>query len=435
MDKILLVIKREYLTRVRKRSFIIMTLLGPLLFAMLAIVPVWLATRDSSAQVIEVINENKELSQRMEDTGNTTFLYPKDGMEAAKARVISGESSAVLYIPDFSLDNPEKLQLYSSESLGIDIERRISRIIESFVEDKKLESSGLDRETINSLRTNINIQALSLSDSGEAEEKNTIASTGAGYIGGFLIYIFIFYYGTQVMRGVIEEKSNRIVEVIISSVRPFQLMMGKIIGIAAVGLTQFTLWIALTSAAITGVLSFTGYNEFKQMNVEEVQESLSASQVQQMEQIQGVMSGIENLNFGEIIVMFVIFFLGAYLLYSALFAAVGSASDSDADSQQFLLPVTIPLIISIASLSAVIKDPHGPLAFWLSQIPFTSPVVMMMRVPFGVPVWEMVLSVVLLIGGFVFTTWVAGRVYRVGILMHGTKVNYKTLGKWFMMKN
>ena len=435
MDKILLVIKREYLTRVRKRSFIIMTLLGPLLFALLAIVPIWLASQDSSSQVIEVINENAYLSQQLEDDGNLTFIYPKDGIEAAKARVIAGESSAVLFIPAFELQSPEKLELFSKESLGINTERKIGRIVESFVEDKKLESSGLDRETINSLRTDIYVQPLSLSDTGESEEKNTIAATGAGYIGGFLIYIFIFYYGTQVMRGVIEEKSNRIVEVIISSVRPFQLMMGKIIGIAAVGLTQFLLWIGLTSAVITGVLSFTGYSEFQQMNPEQVQESLSASQLQQMEQIQGVMAGIENLNFSEIIVMFVIYFLGAYLLYSALFAAVGSASDSDADSQQFLLPVTIPLIISIASLSAVIKDPHGPLAFWLSQIPFTSPVVMMMRVPFGVPLWEMALSVLLLIGGFVFTTWLAGRVYRVGILMHGTKVNYKTLGKWFMMKN
>lgn len=435
MNKILLIISREYFTRVKKRTFIIMTLLGPMLFALVAIVPIWLASQDSSEHTIEVISENEELQTKFEDQSNIIYSMPQDGLEAAKMRVINGESSAVLYIPAFDLYSPKRLQLFSKESMGIDVEKKIENAVERVIENKKLLYSGMDREKIEALKTSINIQSLSLTETGDAEEKNTIAATGAGYFGGFLIYFFIFYYGTQVMRGVIEEKSNRIVEVIISSVRPFQLMMGKIIGIAAVGLTQFLLWILLTGGVVTGIMSFTGYNEFKEMDTATVEVNLSAAQQAQMEQMQSVMAGIDNLNIPVILIMFVIFFLGAYLLYSALFAAVGSASDSDADSQQFMLPVTIPLIISIVSLSAVIKDPNGPLAFWLSIIPFTSPVVMMMRVPFGVPVWEMALSVVLLVAGFFFTTWLAGRIYRVGILMHGTKVNYKTLGKWFLMKN
>lgn len=233
------------------------------------------------------------------------------------------------------------------------------------------------------------------------------------------------------MRGVIEEKNTRIVEVIVSSVKPFHLMMGKIIGIAAVGLTQFVIWIVLSFSVITVISMVTGVGG----TPPETMGGMNAAQNVDPSFVEEAFKSLSAINFTMVVVAFLFFFLGGYLLYGALFAAVGSASDSDADAQQFMLPVTIPLIFAIIMLSAVLTDPDGSLAFWLSMIPFTSPVIMMMRVPFGVEVWELALSIFILIGGFVFTTWLASRIYRVGILMHGTKVNWKVLAKWFMMSN
>ncbi|MEQ9302606.1 MAG: ABC transporter permease, partial [Marinoscillum sp.] len=240
------------------------------------------------------------------------------------------------------------------------------------------------------------------------------------------------------------EKTSRIIEVVIASVKPFQLMMGKVIGIAGVGLSQFILWIVLSIgiSTVVGGIFTDGAKEMQKAQTEQLenldvpQDEAQLAQQEATDSLMADISGaIESINIPLVIVAFLFYFFGGYLLYGALFAAIGSAVDSDADAQQFMFPVTIPLIISIVSLNAIINDPNGSMAFWMSIIPFTSPVVMMMRVPFGVPAWELGLSMVLMVGGFFFTIWLASRIYRIGILMHGTKVNYKTLGKWIMMKN
>jgi len=264
---------------------------------------------------------------------------------------------------------------------------------------------------------------------------------GLGFVSGLLIYIFIFLFGSQVLRGVLEEKTSRIVEIIVSSVRPFQLMIGKVAGVGMVGLTQFLIWIVLTFA-IVGVFQIAMPDMFQFTPDERV--FVSSSQIlsveemeQQKEMIQQydtmagqLLEGLSAINFPVMILSFIFFFLGGYLLYAALFAAIGSAVDNEADTQQFMLPVTVPLLLSIIMAQMVISNPAGPVAFWLSVIPLTSPVIMMVRIPFGVPYFDLFLSASLLILGFIATTWFAARIYRTGILMYGKKVNYRELWKW-----
>jgi ABC-2 type transport system permease protein len=270
------------------------------------------------------------------------------------------------------------------------------------------------------------------------ERTNTGVNMAIGFGAGILIYVFIFLYGVQVMRGVIEEKTNRIVEVIISSVRPFQLMMGKIVGIAMVGLTQFVLWVLLT-LILVGIGQVTFLHDFSVLSnygTEQIIPSMpnqfatGGQQNINYSEVAEILSDIKNINFIHILLAFLFYFLGGYLLYSAMFAAVGSAVDNEADTQQFMLPITIPLVIAFIVSQFIMQNPEGSLAFWFSVIPFTSPVVMMVRLPFGVPVWEFVLSMALLVVTFIFITWLAGKIYRTGILMYGKKVTYRELWKW-----
>jgi ABC-2 type transport system permease protein len=273
----------------------------------------------------------------------------------------------------------------------------------------------------------VSISTLRLTDKGE-ESGSAGASYGVGMFGSILIYLFIFLYGVQVMRGVIEEKNNRIVEVIISSVRPFQLMMGKIVGIALVGLTQFVLWVVLTMA-INGVISQKMMTDKSSVSATEISAQANANVDNEM--MTDVLSAVNTINFPLLIGTFLFYFLAGYLLYSALFAAIGSAVDSEAETQQFMFPVTIPLIFSfVLASSAVVNNPDGPIAFWLSMIPLTSPVVMMVRIPFGVPAWQLITSMILLILGFIGTVWLAAKIYRTGILMYGKKVTFKEMLKW-----
>lgn len=428
MHKIGLIISREYLTRVRKKSFIVMTIIGPLLFAALIIVPTWLASQDGEQRVIEVLDDSGNFEGKFQDTESLVFEYISGDLDTAKERVPNENTFGLLYIPAIDIDQPTGISLYTLSNPSIVMVKTIEGTIRNEVEEIKLTKSGIDKETLASLKADITVDTISLSTTGEEKASSSGAASVAGYVGSFLIYFFIFYYGAQIMRGVIEEKTNRILEVIISSVRPMQLMLGKIIGVAAVGLTQFVLWVMLTFVISSVVASTFGIDATASPQMAQAQDV-------PMEEIDNIMASLTSLNFPLILGVFLFYFLGGYLMYGALFAAVGSAVDSDADSQQFMFPITIPLIFSIVVLGAVLKDPDGSLAFWMSMIPLTSPVVMMMRTPFGVPEWQLALSMVLLIGGFLFTSWVAGRIYRVGILMHGTKVNYKTLARWFVLKN
>ncbi|CAN5447366.1 ABC transporter permease [soil metagenome] len=435
MNKILLIIQREYLTRVRKKSFIIMTILGPLLFAASFAAIIWLSIRDSDEKIIEVIDESGYFYNKFNSQGSLQYRYVNSDLNQAKENLPRSSSYGILYIPDIDISNPQGIVFFAEGNPSMDITNSIRRTLKNEIEDIKLTRSGIDRETLASLKTDVNISTINLSDQGEAESNAAIASV-VGYVSSFLIYIFIFIYGTQIMRGVVEEKTNRIVEVIISSVKPFELMMGKIIGIALVGLTQFMLWILLTTVISGSIMAL--FHQDVRNNSTELVENVSEGTVDVQERadtMNRIIESICTINFPFVIACFIFFFIGGYFLYGALFAAVGSAVDSDADTQQFMFPIVIPLVFAIASLAVVLRDPEGNFAFWMSIIPFTSPVVMMMRVAFNVPAWQLLLSMALLVLGFLFTTWLAGRIYRIGILTHGTKINYKVLGKWLFTRN
>jgi ABC-2 type transport system permease protein len=308
--------------------------------------------------------------------------------------------------------------------------------MENILQNKKLIAAGIDTAVLNNTKSKINISAKQLTDDGE-KDASIGATYAVGFLGAFLIYLSIFIYGAQVMRGVIEEKTNRIIEVIVSSVKPFQLMMGKILGIGAVGLTQFILWIVFSTGLTT--LAASTLNTGKQLekteqttNKENNKTDLSPENGSAAQQF---FHAANTIDFPYVISTFLFFFIGGYLLYSALFAAVGSAVDNETETQQFMLPITIPLIFTfIVGMNVIVNNPDSNLSFWMSIFPFTSPIAMMIRIPFGVPTWQLILSMVLLIIGFVCTTWVASRIYRVGILMYGKKVSYKELVKWFSYK-
>ena len=446
MNKIGLIIKREYLTRVRKKSFIIMTILGPVLMAALFIVPVWLAMNEEDDANILVIDDSFLFNQRMTDTDKIHFHFPEVGtsLDSAKSHMIQNEDyDAVLFIHEKIMTTPTGIQLIYDKQPGINVIRYIENTIENDIEKFKLAKSGIDQATIEAAKTNIRLATVKLDEVGEESKSNTELSMIVGMFSGILIYMFIFLYGVQVMRGVIEEKTSRIIEVIISSVKPFELMMGKIIGIALVGLTQFLLWMVLSTTLISGGKSLVEDHFAKQETATSIEEAMSATEGYVPEEaeeevtaelnqaaIDEVFASIEQINLPVILFSFLFYFLGGYLIYSALFAAVGSAVDNEADTQQFMLPITIPIIFSFVMAQVVINNPESPMSFWLSMIPFTSPIIMMVRIPFGVPYWELGLSMALLVIGFVATTWLAGRIYRTGILMYGKKISYKELWKW-----
>ncbi|MEP2025285.1 MAG: ABC transporter permease [Reichenbachiella sp.] len=434
MNKIGLIIAREYIARVKKKSFIIMTILGPILFAGMMAIVIWSATREGDQKLIQVIDESGFFENQIENTETITYQFIQADVEETKQSLLTSDAIfGLLHIPKLDLDKPDGIKFYSTQSPGIAVEGGIEKRIKGIIEDEKLANSGLDQELIDNLRAKVDIQTINLSDTGDESESNSGIAFGVGYVSSFLLYMFIFIYGMQIMRGVTQEKTSRIIEVMIASVRPFQLMMGKIIGIAAVGLTQFVLWAVMTTAltSVTSSLIMDQQTATEQMVS---QAGVDAEQIEAQNKAFDIMSITDQIDIPVILVSFLIYFLGGYLLYGALLAAIGSAVDSEADSQQFMLPITLPLIFSMMMISIVIQEPHGTMAFWLSIIPFTSPVIMMMRLPFDVPLWELALSVSLLIAGFCATTWMAGRIYRIGIFMHGTKVNYKTLAKWFVMK-
>jgi ABC-2 type transport system permease protein len=405
-----------------------MTLLTPLLFAGLIGAMLWMALADPGEQkVIAVIDDSGLFSDKFQNTENLYFTYPKEDIKTAKSGFHQLGPDGLLYIPKIDIHDPQGIQLYSDSNPHFGVINKIESTVEKEIERLKMQELGVDQQLLQDIETSININTLSLTTDGE-KTSNAETTVGTAYVSSLLIYFFLFLYGVQVMKGVIEEKYNRIVEVIISSIRPFQLMMGKILGIAAVGLTQFMLWILLSFAVTSIGVSLFG---LEQDPASMMNNSSLANSGELPVPSPGVWDLVDTIPLTYVLVTFVIYFLGGYFLYASLFALVGSAVDSDADSQQFMFPITVPLIISIVALGFVLNDPDGQLAFWMSMIPLTSPVVMLGRVPFGVPFWQLALSISLLIAGFIFTTWIAGRIYRIGILSHGSKVSYKTLTKWF----
>lgn len=445
MRKIRIIIVREYLTRIKKKSFIIMSILGPILMAALFIVPAWVANlEDDEVKLIAVVDSSRLFYHILPETEKIHFIYlDKQSLLEAEKDISKNHYYAVLYIPPMVLSSPI-VTLSSPKQPSLHVRMHIVSSLKSQIESFKLIKKDIDPEVIQSVKTDVKVGIIKLNDDGTREEKSSDLQMIVGFVGGFLIYIFIFMYGAQVMRGVIEEKSNRIVEIIISSVKPFQLMMGKIIGIALVGLTQFLIWGVLTfsivSIASTIMIKNNHFmeNNMQGVNIMNKNSNHLTNNVQtdfSNSEVSAIFKSIKDIDFGVMIFSFLFYFIFGYLMYSALFAAIGGAVDNDADTQQFMLPITIPLILSIVLLSNIISNPEGPIAFWFSMIPLTSPVVMMVRIPFGVPWTEVLLSAFILIGTFVFTTWLAGKIYKTGILLYGKKVTYVDLYKWIRNKN
>ncbi|MBD99090.1 MAG: ABC transporter permease [Verrucomicrobia bacterium] len=442
MSKIGLIIQREYLTRVKKKSFLILSFVGPILIAALMIIPAWLAIKDVDNQKIEVIDESGLFINQIKDTKELEFHYEFRSLADAQEDLNNGgEYTAVLHIPKVVVTLPKTVQLfYKSKPKGSSV-RYMENAIEEVIENKKLEDLyNLSLDQISGLRPDVDIVSKKLNEEGETKESAGALATGVGIVLAFVIYLFIFLFGVQVMRGVIEEKTNRIVEVIISSVKPFELMMGKIVGIAAVAFTQVFLWIVLSGALIIGAQQFFKEDllDAKTAQIEQMEQTLGteAPKVSKGSQfVAEINKKLESINFPLVIGAFLFYFLGGYLLYGSLFAAIGSAVDNESDTQQFMFPITMPLILSIVFAQLVMDNPDGDVAFWTSIIPFTSPIVMMVRIPFGVVPWQLILSMALLVVTFLGTTWMAGKIYRTGILMYGKKVNFKELGKWLFRKN
>ena len=407
-----------------------MTLLTPFLMAAIVVIPTYLAMNTAEERHIAILDESNLLPILETKDEITFFHYVSGDIETEKENLDTDEFYALIHIP--ASPNLEELKnkitIYSDKQVSLSVRGQIENLIENKAEKIKLAESGIDSQTLKDANINFDLKTIILGEEGEEATGNAELSLGIGFVSGFLIYIFIFMYGAMVMRGVIEEKTNRIVEVIISSIKPFQLMMGKIVGVALVGLTQFILWLLLT-------LILTSIAEGLVMNSPD----MMANTFQDSSMQKGLMMNQLSMAFGgiplgQLAFAFLFYFLGGYLLYSSLFAAVGSAVDQEADTQQFMLPITIPLVLSFIMMQFIIDNPDGGLAYWFSMIPLTSPIIMMVRIPFGVPTEELLLSMGMLISGFMLTTWIAAKIYRTGILMYGKKVSYKELWKWLTYK-
>lgn len=436
MSNLSIIIKREYLTRVKKRSFLILTFLGPLFFAALMIAPSLLmieSEKMESKKNIAVLDESGIFNGKIENTDANTFLYlDNENVDSLKNLVFEGIYDAVLYIPATELNIPVNAKLYSNKQIPMTLSSHIEREMKQVVEHQKLLASGIDPALVKASQTSINVATIRMDE--ENGEKTSYAELEyiIGFILAIIIYFAVFLFSNQVLRGVIEEKTNRIIEVIISSVKPFELMMGKIVGIALVGLTQFLLWIILTlgiylvsSTLILGpeIMSPSGTVMTEQI-----------SQITETTQGQDIMleavNMVQSINFSAILWSFLFYFVFGYLLYAAMFAAIGGMVDNETDSNQFSTVVSIPLIIALVCATAMINNPDSSLGIWLSMIPFTSPISMMIRIPFGVPYWQVIVSLLILIITFIIITWIASKIYRTGILMYGKKPSLKEIWKW-----
>lgn len=446
MNKIKIIILREFLSRIKKRSFVIMTILGPIFIAAIFIIPVYLTKVAQEPRTIGVVDETGFFVEILSasNSKDLSFEILWEDIHTARSNIDQHELNGILYIPLNAISSPSTIRIFAKNQLSPNINSTIENLLRQEIESHKLAVSGIDKSVLNQIQTPLSINTIIFDDKGDEKISFTEVSAIIGLLAGFLIYIFIFSYGSQVMRGVIEEKTSRIVEIIVSSVKPFQLMIGKIIGIACVGLTQFMLWIIFSFVIITAFQisrpEIFKVQETPQFLIQE--KGLTAEEIQKIDEkdriafdeTNVILKGIRSINFPIIIIFFIFYFVFGYLMYASLFAAIGSAVDNESDTQQFMLPVTVPLIISIILSQFIIHNPDGALAFWLSIIPFTSPIIMMVRLPFNPPIFDVILSISLLILGFLAMTWFAAKIYRTGILMYGKKNSYRELFKWLKHK-
>ncbi len=441
MNKIATIISREYTTRVKNKSFIIMSLLGPLFFVALLISPALLMQmKDTEIKIVAVVDSTHVFRNQLPETDYIKFVYmPDANLQKYKSEFSESGYYAILYISHVVVNSANSVFIYSDKSPSLDLRMHIANSIEKLLENEKLRACGVNPALIAAAKTHITVNAVKISDDGHEEADNLTLKMILGYVMGFIIYISVFVSGSQVMRGVIEEKTNRIVEVIVSSVKPMQLMLGKIIGVGLVALTQFALWIVLTVGiySVVAPLIAPDTSAMQQVQIQSVMDS-GGSQLAQAEQesdefvqeLKSTFSSFSSINFSVIILSFLFFFFGGYFLYGAMFAAVGSMVDNESDTQQFVLPLSLPLIIALVVTSSTIGNPDSTLNLWLSLIPFTSPITMLARIPYGVPYSQIFLSAFLLIVTFVAITWLAGKIYRTGILMYGKKPTIKEIWRW-----
>ncbi len=442
MSKIGIIIQREYSSRVMKKSFLLLTFLTPIFMAAMIVLPMWIATmKDETVKNIIVVDKTNELKDVLKTNEQYTFEFVDESLEHVRDNQQQSKKSdnltAILYVSDNLVENPNAVTIYSEKQINVELKSYIAQELNNYVRDKKLEALNIQdlKEKIEQAKSDVNISTIKWDSSGKETEGSAEMALIIGMVAAFLIYMFIMSYGSQVMSGVLQEKTSRIVEVIISSVKPFELMMGKIIGIALVGLTQFTIWIVFTlilssigTAFLGPDLSTAAMTETAQISQTAMTDADTADMVSK---VYGMLSGFD---FVKVLFLFLIYFLGGYLLYASLFAAIGSAVDNETDTQQFSMPITLPIIFAIFIALYAAQSPDSSLAFWGSMIPFTSPVVMMARIPYDVPTWQILLSIAILVGSFIASTWLAGKIYRTGILMYGKKVTWKELWKWVRVK-
>ncbi len=440
MNKLKLIIRREFLAKVKNKSFIMMTFLSPLLMVGIGFLVFFLSKKnDEKIKKIVYVDESKLFTEN--DFKDSKTIHYQDytalGIDETKKKVEAGNYYGVLYIPKVdSLETLAKsIEFYSKDSPSLSVIGGLENKIESKLRNLKLDNFGIDLAKIKASKISADIKMYNFSGEESSKLINGL-KIGVGAIAGYMLMMFVMIYGTSVMRSVIEEKTSRIIEVIVSSVKPFQLMLGKIVGNASAGLLQFFIW-----GIILLILSIVSSSVFG-VDMTEVQTSrLSPEQVAAMKEASGngtmetIIQEFFRLPLVTIFLLFIFYFLGGFFLYSSLFAAVGAAVDSETDTQQFMLPIMLPLILGVyIGFATVINDPHGPISTIFSMIPFTSPIVMLMRVPFGVPWYEIAISMALLLCTFVFMVWMAAKIYRVGILMYGKKPTYKDLWKWLKYK-
>lgn len=436
MNKIGLIIQREYLNRVSKKSFLLLTFLTPFLFAALVFVPLWLSTiKGDDIRQVAVIDATGKYAPLLEDTEEYHFIQGDQSLEQYQQSK-DKEIFAILNITADLLENPGAATLYSEKQVPVELSRHVNRTLRKQLEEEKLASFNIPnlKEIIQESKITFEVQTIKWSEDGKESASSATVASIIGMVFTVIIYMFIMIYGAMVMQGVMEEKTNRIVEVMISSVRPFDLMMGKIIGIGFVGLTQVFLWGIITTVLVTGGgflfgggAEATALQNSPSMSMMDA-EAIAASTGNEL------MGMIQSINLTEIGIAFIIYFIGGYLLYASVFAAIGSAVDNQEDTQQFMTPIMIFMVFALYAGMYSMENPDGPLAFWCSMIPFTSPIVMMIRIPFEIPLWEKLVSVTLLYASAIGIVWLSAKIYRVGILMYGKKPSIKEMVKWIQYK-
>ncbi|MEI6221964.1 MAG: ABC transporter permease [bacterium] len=432
MRKILLVIRREYLSRVRQKSFWITTFLAPIGMALLVAVPVFLSTYSGgTAEKVAVVDLSGLFEGKLVSDETITFTFVDGDTDRWKADYKKEGYSGLLLIPKFSPESPSGITYYSDRQLGIIAQSLLAQQLNQELKNEQLRKAGINPDDLKKLSVEVSLDTVIIGSDGEKSGDTSVA-TGIGYGMGLLMYIVLIIYGVMVMRGVIEEKTTRIVEIIVSSVKPFQLMMGKILGIAAVGITQFILWVVLGFLATTGVGLLV--SPILMQRAATLSPAAQLAPGQQAQVTNSLLASLSAINLPMMLGLFLFYFVFGYLLYASLFAAIGSAANDEGDVQSLSFPVTIPIIIAMFIMLSTIQNPNNPVTFWASFIPLFSPVVMLARIPFGVPPWEIGVSMALLVGGFIGATWMAAKIYRTGILMYGKKITLRELGKWLFYR-